>query len=451
MTAYNSQFEKKPNSNIHLTITIPAEEIKKEYDQIVGKYCKTVQLKGFRKGKIPPDILIRKFKDSLEVETVQNMLEKTIEQVFNETEIKPLPYAKPKLEEKSEFSLEKDFKFIISYDSYPDIELGKYKDQQIEKIQAEITEDDLNRELKQLQEQNAIVAPKKNEIVEKGDIVTLNYVELDNSENEIEKTKRESFSFTVGSGLNINKIDEDIVGMKNGEERIIDKIYPQDYEYKELAGRNIRLKVKITKIRQKQLPALDDELAADISEKYKTLDDLKKDINSKLHEAAGDKVKENMINQIIENVVKLSKIPLPETMIENNLQMKWLTLLHRFQANEKQFLQELEKQGKSKESLLKEWQPEVEKEIASRLVIEKMIEMEKVEVSDEEMNEEIKKNAELLNSSFEEIKQRYEEENLTATVNYMIKRKKLFDILLKNAVVKKGKKVKYLDIISDKY
>lgn len=448
---YNAQFELKDNAQVLLKITIPKEEVKKEYDSLIKDYCRKIQIKGFRKGKVPPEILKRKFGESLKAESVQNMIEKTLEHVFDETEYKPLPYARPELQEKSEFDLDKDYTFEITYDSYPKITIGKYKGLELKKMVPDISEKDLENELLALQEQNAIIQEKKDGTVEKDNVVTIDYVELDNDGNEIVQTKREAFSFTVGSGYNLHKIDDDIIGMKKDEEKVFEKSYESDFENKDLAGRSIQLKVKVQSVKEKILPKLDDELAQDVSDKYKTLEDLKKDIQSHLLKAADTKVRENLITQLIEKVVKSSEIPLPKSMVESELEMRWHKFLNQYHANENLVIKELEKQGKTKEKILEEWKPKVEEGISSALIVEKMIELEKIELTEEEINAEIENIAQHQNSSVEMIKSYYEKNNLMGNLEMMLARKKLFDLLLLKAEIKKGKKIKYMDLMQENY
>ncbi|MBN2533872.1 MAG: trigger factor [Spirochaetales bacterium] len=448
---YNAQFELKDNSRILLKITIPKEEVKKEYDVLIKDYCGKVQIKGFRKGKVPPDILKRKFGESIRAESEQNMIEKILEDVFKEAEYKPLPYAQPELNNKSDFDIEKDYTFEITYDSYPKITIEKYKDLELKKMIPDITEKDIENELKALQEQNAIIQEKKDSTVEKDNVVTIDYVEIDNDGNEIVPTKREAFSFTVGSGYNLHKIDDDIIGMKKDEEKVFEKTYESDFNIKELAGRTIKLKVKVQAVKEKKLPKLDDEFAQDVGEKYKTFSDLKKDIESRLQEAADNKVRENMISQLIEKVVKSSEIPLPKSMVESELAMRWHKLLHQYHTDERLLIKELEKQGKTKEKVLEEWKPKVEEGICSALIVEKMIELEKIEVTEEEINTEMEKLAQYQNSTIEVMKDYYEKNNLMSNLETMLSRKKLFDLLLSKAEIKKGKKIKYVDLMQENY
>jgi trigger factor len=239
--------------------------------------------------------------------------------------------------------------------------------------------------------------------------------------------------------------------MKKDEEKVLEKSYEPDFENKDLAGRTIHLKVKIRAVKEKILPDLDDELAQDVSDKYKTLEDLTKDIKSRLHDAAEAKVRENLIAQLIEKVVTSSGIPLPRSMVESELSMRWHNLLHQYKTTEPLVIKELEKQGKTKEKVMEEWRPKVEEGICSALIVEKMIDLENIKVTDEEYNTEFERIAQYQNSSAEVIKNYYEKNNLMGNVETMLARKKLFDLLLSNSEIKKGKKVKYVDLMQENY
>ena len=171
-----------------------------------------------------------------------------------------------------------------------------------------LTADDEKRELKRYQDQNAIVSEKKGGKAAKENVVTVNYIELDENDNEIEDTKREDFTFTVGTGYNYYKFDDEIIGMKKDEEKVIEKEYAEDFEYKELAGKKVKLKITVTSVKAKKLPELDDELAQDISEKYKTLDDLKKDIKERQEGMIENKLKAVKQEKILEKIIENSEV-----------------------------------------------------------------------------------------------------------------------------------------------
>ncbi len=347
----SSKEELLENSKVQVKVTIPKKDVKAEYDSLIGEYCRKVAVKGFRKGKVPAEVLIRKFGDSLMSEATQNLIEKSLKEVFEKVENKPLPYSVPTLAENSkpELNLGKTFSFEVTYDTFPHIEIGEYKGLEIKEPLVSIGKEDIERELKAIQEQNSIVTDKLNGNVEKGDTVTIDYVELDESNNEVEGTKREGFTFFVGSGYNIYKIDDDVVGMTKGDEKDLEKVYAEDFEYSELAGRTVKLRVKLTSVKEKKLPDIDDELAQDVSEKYSTLQDLKDDISKRLEEASKTRVRELEVQSLFEKIVETSKIPLPASMIDQELNLRWNNFIRQFRSNETLMLQLLEKEGKTRE------------------------------------------------------------------------------------------------------
>ncbi|RKX79761.1 MAG: trigger factor [Spirochaetes bacterium] len=442
--------EPQEHSSVKLTITVDKEALKKEYDDLVKKYCKTVEVKGFRKGKVPPSILIRKFGDTIKNETFLNVMEKSLEMAIEDVDKKPLPLDIPHLENDlniEEGTLEKDFTFTVTYDTYPEIKLGKYTDIEIEEPVVNIKDEDVERELKALQEQNSVIADKREgSTVEKDNIITISYVELDNDGNEIEDTKRDDYVFTVGSGYNLYRIDDDVIGMKKGEEKIIEKDYPEDYDFEELRGKKKRLKVKVNAIKEKQLPEIDDELAQDISDKYNTLKDLKDDIYNKLKEVTSFRVRIKNIDSLLDKILNDSETDLPQSMINTALDNYWSRFISRLNTTEKLVLRALEIDGKSKQSLYEEWRPSVEKDLKIEFLIEEMIKKEKIDADDSEIDEKIKEYAEINNIREEELANALSNESLREHFKKETQKQKLFDFLLENARIKKGEEINLLDI-----
>ncbi len=232
----NKEIERIEHSAVKLTVTVPQQDVKSEYDSLLTDYSRKIQIKGFRKGKVPPAILERKFGDGIREEASRNMMEKSLKEVFDDIEEKPLPYSVPELQDDSSLEVDKDFTFTVVYDVYPEIEVGEYQGVQIEGIQVKIGKADEERELNAIQEQNSVVMDKESGNVEKDNIVTVDFVELGEGDEPIEESRRQDFVFTVGTGYNIYKIDDDIIGMKKGEEKVIEKTYPEDFEIGEMAG-----------------------------------------------------------------------------------------------------------------------------------------------------------------------------------------------------------------------
>ena len=462
------------NAQVRLTITVGKDDIKQQYDELVEEYCQTVQIKGFRKGRVPPAVLIRKFAGSLLGETAERVIKKSLEEAMEDEEKKPLPYSIPTLvgdddgdgnaevdtetptdsdsessstEQKKTFSFEEDYTFTIAYDTYPEVALGEYTGIEIEEPQCEITDEDLGRELEQLQQQNALVVEKTEGAIETGDIITIDYCELDESGAEVEASKREGFVFEVGTGYNIYELDEDVVGMEKDSEKVIEKSFAEDSQNSDLAGKSVKIKVSVSAIKVKDLPDIDDELAQDISEKFETLDDLKQDISRRLEESLRVRVRDRLISQIMDKLIETSTVPVPKSMLDYQLGMSWQRFVAQMRGDEAAADRFLEATGRSRESLVEEWTPDATKSLVSSLIVGKIMDQERFETTDEDVEKRIGEIATRQAITIEEARERVESEDLANALKGDIRHTKLYDFLIENAKTKKGAKTTYLDLV----
>ncbi|OQY36509.1 MAG: hypothetical protein B6229_09890 [Spirochaetaceae bacterium 4572_7] len=189
--------EKLDNSAVKLSITVEKAESKKEYNSLMSKYSRTVQIKGFRKGKVPTSILEQRFGESLKQEAASNLLEKAFKVAVDDIEEKPLGMATPELIGDLDFDADKEFSFTVKYDVFPDVTLGEYRGLEIEEPKVSILKKHKDAELEKIREQNSVVIDKANKTISNKNIVTMNYSELDADGNVMEDSKREDFVFTV--------------------------------------------------------------------------------------------------------------------------------------------------------------------------------------------------------------------------------------------------------------
>ncbi len=438
------------HSAIELSITVEADTAKKVYTDLVEKYSKTIHMKGFRKGKAPVSVLESKFGDSLKAEASMNIMEESLKEVFEELEKKPLPYVVPELKEEVTLVPGQEFSFAVTYDTFPEVKLGEYKGIEIEEPTVVIGKEDLDRELDKIREQNAVVVDKADGKVKKDDIVTINYWELDDADAEIPGSKREDFVFTVGTGYNLYKIDDDMIGMKAGDEKTIEKEFPADYEIADLAGQKKRIRVVLTKVKEKKLPALDDELAQDVSENYKTLADLTADIEKRLRETADERVRNDNLQAILDKVAEATEVDIPRAMIDSELDSTWKNFVRQTRMTEEQVSGLLSYEGKSRETLMEEWKPGAEKSVKQQIIMAKIIEAEKIAAEDADYEEEIRKQAELGKMEIEEVRDYFEKNSMKSYIQSGIQEKKLFDFILSQSKIKKKGKVKFVDLVEKK-
>ena len=447
----NKETELLDNSSVRLTITVGEDAVREEYNGLLQEYSKNVRMDGFRKGKVPPNILLRKYGEIILGETAERVVQKSLEQALAAGEQKPIATSIPTVDAADKLELGKEFSYKVTFDTFPKIELPEYKGLEYEELEVSVGEEDLERELKGLQEQNSVVVDKKDPMTAKGDIVNVDYVELEEGGAEKTATRRQSFVFEVGSGYNLYRFDEEIVGLKAGEEKTVAKEYPADFEVQELAGRKLSLKVKINTVKEKQLPEINDELAQDISDKYKNLEDLKKDIREKLAKHAAQRVREHSISQLLDKIAGQAVISLPKSMLEQELEEEWHRFLGGLRADEKVVLQELAKEGRSKESVQEEWKPAKEKKLRLQLAVSEMVKREGIQAAQEEVDSRVQADAEARSISFEQAKEIYTKNRLLDFLSFDIKNEKLYDQLLASGKRRQGKKVKLLDLLGGNY
>ncbi|QTQ14196.1 trigger factor [Treponema parvum] len=446
----SKKIEELEKSAVKLTVTVDKDDVAENYKQIVLKYAKNAQVPGFRKGHVPVSILERKYGNALKADVMTDLIDKALNEIFsdeNEKELRPLPYAQPAMDTLPEFDAAKDLTFSVTYDVFPRVKNIDVKGVTVKEPQVTITEKEVEEELKAVQDRNATVMDKKDdEKVQKDDIVTINYSETDDDGNVIESSKREGFVFTVGSGENIYKIDDDIIGMKKGETKDIVKKYKKDDDNKELAGKTKKISVTVTAIKIRNLPKLDDELAQDVNEKYKTLDDLKKDITKNLELAKNRRISEMKNNDLLSQLIEKNKFDIPSSMLDAELQSRWKMMAQQFQTTTEQLDKMISSAGQSKEGMLKEWTGDSEKMLKSRIIVESLLRDRNISITPEEIDEEYKRIAEESGATVDEIKKRYADPRAKEYLIDEAKEQKLYKQLYGEVKVVKGDKVAFADL-----
>jgi trigger factor len=449
----NKELISQEHSSVRLTLTVPKDDLRSQYDEILDNYVKTVQIPGFRKGKAPRNVLLRKFGEAFNTEVLGTVIEKALEQVFQNgglsREERPLPYSSPQLQGEPKLDLETDLSFSVVYDVLPKVTVGRWKGLEVEAPEAEISDDDINRELEAVRERNAIVLDREEDAAaEMGDVVTVNYCELDDNGTPLPNSQREDFVFTLGTGYNIYKFDDEILGMKKGETKDIVKTYSAEDADPSLAGRTVKIRVSLIAVKERKLPELDDDLAQDVDETYKTLEDLKNNIRKNLTENLERRLREIRINRLLEQILADTPVDIPESMIRIELESRWRSLARRFNTDVEQIRNSLERNGKT-EDVQNTWRSEAVKALQSRIIVETLMEDLMLEAGEEDLHEEVEKLAAKNNIMADEIREYYRGEEARSYLKEEIKERRLFDILLAENTIKPGKKENYLDLVSN--
>ena len=447
---FTKEFKNLEKSAVELTVTIAKKDVAETYENTLKNYVKNAQIPGFRKGHVPANVLERKYGDSIKADTLGTLIDQSFDEIFKEeTENRPLPYAQPTMEKAPELDITKDLTYTVKYDVFPKVEVKDFAGVNVKEPQVIITDDDLSDEIKTIQERNATVTEKKDGVVEKDNIVTINYVEVGEDGKEIADTKREDYVFTVGSGENLYKIDDEVVGMKKDETKEITKNYKKDFENSDLAGKTVKLNVTVKAVKIRDIPALDDDFAQDVNDKYKTLQDMKDDLKKNMELAVSRRVKEMKNNSLLEQLVEKNKFDIPASMLAAELDGRWRMMAQQFQTTPEQLDKMIAASGQSKEAMLNEWTGDSEKMLKSRIIVDSLIRARNISVTPEEIEEQYKRIADEGGMTVEEVKKHYEDPRSKEYLIDDTKENKLYDQLYKEVKVSKGDKISFKDLFNN--
>ncbi|MDY0288186.1 MAG: trigger factor [Sphaerochaeta sp.] len=377
------------NSSVALTVTVTADTIEEGYKAALNKYAATIQLKGFRKGKAPLSVMESKFGKDIREESTFNTIEEALKEALEEVEekYKPLSYSTPELQDEETllpFKSNSDVTFTVKYDVMPVFEMPTYTGLAVTVPKVALPEEVVTKELDKLRDQNAMVIDKDGE-AQDGDIVTIDYVELDEEGNEVPATARMDFIFTIGSGSNFYEIDSDIVGMKVGDEKTITKTYADDSTVEGYAGKTIKLSVALKALKFRDVPALDDDFAQDVKDEYKSVEDLVNATRKKLEDALQAKLEQAKVNALTEELLKGTTIAVPQSMVDLEVDQAWKRYVQQTGLTEEQIEQFLGFQQKTKADLTAPWRESAEKSLRVQLIMEKVMEKEAFTADAEEV------------------------------------------------------------------
>lgn len=447
---FTKEITKLEHSAAKLTVTVAKEDVANGYKTTLGKYVKQVQIPGFRKGHVPASVLERKYGEQIKMEAAGDLIDSVLNEIFqDEKELsnRPLPYTQPKMDEMPAFDTAKEFTFTVTYDVFPSVEVKDFNGISVKEPQVSVGDAEVEEELKGIQERNAAVIDKKeDEKAEKDNIVTIDIEEIGEDGKVVEGTKREGFTFTLGTAENVYKIDDDIIGMKANETKEITKKYAKTDADKNLAGTTKKYSVTVKQIKVRKLPALDDDLAQDVSDKYKTLADLKADILKNLNIAKDRKIKEIKVNSLLEQLIEKNPIEIPASMLQAELNGRWGQMAQQFQTTPEDLERMVVASGQKKEDMLAQWTGDAEKMLKSRIIVDSLLKSKNISVTPEEVEEAYQKLADSNGVSVEDVKKHYADPRAKEWFIDDVKEQKLYDDIFAQIKVAKGDKTSFADL-----
>ncbi len=388
--------EKLENSLVKLEITIEAEKFDEALQKAFFRNAKYFSVPGFRKGKAPRNIVERYYGENILFEDAFNIVapeyyDDAIK--VNNVEVVAAPEIDIIQMEKG-----KDLIFTATVAVKPEVKLGDYKNVKIEKKEYKVTAKDVDKAIKDMAEKNArIVAGDENSVLENGYTAVIDFEGFIDGK-AFEGGKGENYSLELGSNTFIPGFEEQLIGLKKGEETEVNVSFPENYFSKELAGKPAVFKVKVNDIKVKELPAIDDEFAKDVSE-FDTLKELKADTKKKLEEENAQRAKFEMEEEAIKAVVDATEVNIPVVMIENEINDYTKEMESRLRYQGMNLETYLQLMGQSISDFKEQYKERAEQNVKTKLTLEAVFKAENIEITDKEIEEKLKGIAERYGST----------------------------------------------------
>jgi trigger factor len=417
------------NNIVELEIEVEAElfdnALKKSYFKNVKKF----NVPGFRKGKAPQHIIEKFYGEQVLYEDAIELIYPTaFDSAVAEQNLKPVE--RPEIDIK-EIGKGKNFVFTAKMTVKPEVELGQYKGVEVEKAVAVVTDEEFENELKRIAEENSRLISVDDRPVQSGDTVIIDFEGFIDGE-AFEGGSAENFSLGIGSNTFIPGFEDQIIGANTGDEVEVKVTFPEEYGSPEVAGKDAVFKVKVHEIQFREIPELDDEFAKDVSE-FDTIEEYKADIREKLQERAEQNAKHENEDRVITKVVDNATVDIPEVMIERRVEELVYDFAMRLRYQGMELEQYLQMFGMQFEEFKEQFRERAENEVKMQLVLEKVCETEKIEVTEEEADEEFQRLAETYNQTREEFAKSLKVEDLRYIETGILARKTI-DFLAQNAV-----------------
>ena len=395
------QVEKLEKNMAKLTIEASAEDFEKAVNAAYNKNKNRINVPGFRKGKAPRIMIEKMYGAGIFFEDAANALIQTEYpkaaeecglEIVSQPEIDVVQIEKGK-----------SFIFTAEVAVKPEVTLGEYKGVEVEVSGTEVTEEEVAAELKKEQESNSRTLDVDDRAVENGDMITLDFEGFVDG-TAFEGGKGTDYPLTIGSNSFIPGFEEQLVGAVIGEEKDVNVTFPEKYHAADLAGKPAVFKCTVKAIKVKELPELDDEFAKDVSE-FDTLAEYKEDIAKKLKERKEDVAKREKEDKVVDKIIENAEMDIPEPMVQSQISQLMNDFIRRMQAQGLSIDQYYQFTGLDQAKIQEQMRPQALKRIQSRLVLEKGAEVENIEISDEKVDEEIAKMAEMYKMEADKLKE----------------------------------------------
>ena len=395
------QVEKMEKNMAKLTIEVSAEDLEKAMQSAYQKAKGRISIPGFRKGKAPRKMIEQMYGKGIFLEDAVNaLIPEHYSKALSECELEIV--SQPQIDV-TQMEPGKALIFTAEVAVKPEVTLGEYKGVEVPKAEIEVTEEEIEASIKREQEKNSRTITVEDRAAEEGDIVTIDFEGFVDGE-AFEDGKGEAYPLTLGSHTFIPGFEEQLVGAKTGEHVEVNVTFPEEYQAKELAGKAAVFQCDVQKIEAKELPELNDDFAKDVSE-FDTLAEYKEDVKKNLTESKEKEALRAKEDAAIEKIIENAEMEIPEAMIDTQCRQMMDDFGRRMQSQGLSMEQYFQFTGQTAEKMMEDMKPQALKRIQTRLVLEKIVEVENIQPTEEEVNEEISKMAAMYKMEADKLKE----------------------------------------------
>lgn len=395
------QVEKLEKNMAKLTIEVPASELEKALQSAYMKQKNKISLPGFRKGKVPRQMIEKMYGAEIFYDDAANaLIPKAYADAYDDCELDIV--SRPEIDV-VQIEKGKDFIFTATVATKPEVTLGEYKGLEVDKVSTRVTQKEVDAKIQEEAEKNARTITVEDRAVQDGDEVVLDFEGFVDGV-AFEGGKGENYPLTIGSGSFIPGFEEQLIGAEAEKEVEVKVTFPEDYHAEDLKGKEAIFKCTVHEIKAKELPEIDDEFAAEVSE-FDTLEEYKADVKAKIKEQKTAEGKAKQEDQVVEQAVKNATYELPEAMVETQAEQMANDFAQRMQSQGLTMEQYFQFTGTTAEQMMEDLKPQAVKRIETRLVLEAIAKAENIEISDEKLDEEIGKMAEAYKMEADKLKE----------------------------------------------
>lgn len=418
--------EKHEKNMVTVTVEVGKDEFAPAIEKAYKKQVKQMKIPGFRPGHAPRKVIEGMYGVEIFFDEAMNFaFPEAYQAALEEAKLEPVEHPQVEVTEVSADG----FTFKATFANYPEVKLGEYKGLSAEKPSVEVSDEDVEKKLQQMRERNARLVSVERE-AQNGDTAVIDF-EGKKDGVPFDGGKGESYPLELGSGSFIPGFEEQIVGMKAGEEKDIDVTFPEDYQAEELAGQPVVFSIKLHEVKAKDMPELDDEFAKDVSE-FDTLEELKADLRKKEEESREASAKQAFENNLMELVAENMECDIPEAMVENQARRVVDDYKMQVQSQGMRFADYLQMTGMKEADLLDSAKEPALRQLRGSLALEAIIKAEEIEATEEEVDAEMQKMADQYGLSLEDVKKYLR----SADAEEQIKREKALKLVVDSASVK---------------